>query len=188
MYTGVTFLAAAINILASSSGGFSKLVSALVSVGLYAGVATCGYVHIKRKTFEPVGIAVIFAAALAAFFILISIASTTVNGGLVKATGIIGGIAVLGAYSALILLMRAQPLWFKITQYSAIGVAWLAGIVAAAFVLKATSSSGFEDSSLSGLVSWSKAIGILALLTIAVAIVTILLWRLALRYPVQAAG
>jgi len=173
------FLVSTVVILSNSSGGALRVLDAAAILGIFAALAVPGYVLLQRGEYDPLGVCVMIAAGGAGLLLVIS--SFAGNAGFAKFSAVIGGVSLVGTQTALLLFMKANKQWFRYAQYAAIGVAWLAGLVAAITVLRATNTSTLTGS-VTGLAALGKATGIFIIMDICASVVAILLWRLALKY------
>jgi hypothetical protein len=179
VYVGLYFLISSAVVLSNSSGAAATVLGVAAIIGVFAAVALPGYVLIERGEYDPLGQCVMIAAAAAAFLLLILI--FVHNAGFAKFSAIIAGIAIIGAQTALLLLMKANKKWFKYVQYAAIGIGWLAGVVLAITLLRVTSASTFSGS-ITGLAALGKASSICLTMDTCASVIAILVWRLALKY------
>jgi hypothetical protein len=177
-YVGLYFLVAAAVILSNSSGGAATVLGIAGIIGTFAAVAVPGYVLFTRGEYDPLGVLVMVAAGVAALFLTIS--AFAGNGGLARFSAVLAGIAVVGSQTALLLFMRANKNWFRYTQYAAIGIAWLAGIILAVTAFRFTSINPLTSTA--GLAGLSKASSIFLLMDVCASVIAILVWRLALKY------
>ncbi|MHB8895460.1 MAG: hypothetical protein ACYC99_09840 [Candidatus Geothermincolia bacterium] len=178
VYVSLYFLIALVVILFNSSGlTGARVLNVAGMIGIFAALSLPGYALVRRGRYDPLGVIVMIAAGAAALFLVIS--SFAGSSGFAKFAAVIAGIAVIGAQTALLLLMDADKPWFRYVQYGAIAIAWLAGLVLAIAILKVTSPSSFN--SLSGLGAAMKAVSVFSVMDLCATVVAILLWRLALK-------
>jgi len=186
VYVAFTAMVAILVILFENMAGFGPtVVAVLTSLGVYAALAACGYTLIKRQTYEVFGTALVVAVAIAA---VISLGNLVISSeGLAKVSGIAGGVALVGAHTALLLMMRGNGVWFQRSRWVAIGVTWVTFFIAMLLVFEVGGSSGTSygygasSGSLSGTVALLKVVVVFIVLDIAATIVSILMWRLSLR-------
>ncbi|MBU1942648.1 MAG: hypothetical protein KKE36_03125 [Actinobacteria bacterium] len=181
IYAGVFFLVTSVVVLFGGSESWYKVVAALYTMGFYAAIAVCGYVHLKRKTYEVLGVGVVGVAGAAALFTLLTLVNA--SEGLVKFTGVMAMVAVLGAHTALLLLMRAPEDWFRFVKYGAVAATWLFGLLILINIFGGPSM--IDSQSANGTVAMLKTLAITGILDLCATVVAILLWRLALRTGVS---